>query len=355
MKDSSSMIDRMISHVGHLILDSIPIAIVTMDTEFKITYFNNPAEDLTGYSATEALGKACAEILNIRRCKSECPLQELQECGEAATGIESEIVNRYEEHIPVRISVSTIKDHEQAHIGYLEVVEDVSREKALEREERNFQFMLAHDMKSPLVAILGLTRRIREHHDDMSGEELEQYCRTIKGSGEQLEAQVVEFLEYSRQVSDKITLSLEYADLPELMDQIALRHQQQAAAKRLTIRMEHESITPVKIDSSQLQRVFENLLNNAIKFTQQDGEIVISIKETSREVIIQFKDNGPGIAPSELPYIFDAFHQGKSSSTGHGLGLAAAKAIVQEHGGRVAVKSNPEEGSLFTVRIPKLQ
>jgi PAS domain S-box-containing protein len=344
----------MASHFGHLILDSIPIAVVTMDTDFRITYFNNRAEDVTGYSAEEALGRACSEILNNRNCKSHCPLQILQGCREPTTGIESELVNRYEEHIPVRISAALIENDEGAHIGYLEVIEDISREKALEREENNFRFMLAHDMKSPLVAILGLTRRIREHHDDMSAEQIEQYCRRIKASGEQLETQVMEFLEYSRQASDKINLNLEYVDLAELIDQLALRHEQQAAAKNLTIRTEHDSIPPAKVDGSQLQRVFENLLNNAIKFTQRNGEIVISIKETGREVIIQFKDNGPGIAPNELPYIFDAFHQSRSSSTGHGLGLAAVKAIVREHGGRVAVKSSPEEGSVFTVRIPKM-
>jgi signal transduction histidine kinase len=210
-------------------------------------------------------------------------------------------------------------------------------------------------MKSPLVAILGLTRRIREHHDNMSADELEQYCRTIRSSGEQLEAQVIEFLEYSRQASDKIHLNLEYVDLPNLIDDLVFRHDQQAAEKNLTIRTEHEAMRPVRVDGDQLQRVFENLLSNAIKFTHPHGEIVISTQEANRETVIQFKDNGRGIAADELPYIFDAFHQSRSSSTGHGLGLAAVKAIVREHGGRVAVKSSPEEGSVFTVRIPKIR
>ena len=90
-----------------------------------------------------------------------------------------------------------------------------------------------------------------------------------------------------------------------------------------------------------------------IKFIQQNGRIAIKIKDTDREVIVQFSDNGPGINSGDLPYIFDAFHQSKSSSSGHGLGLSAVKAIVQEHGGRVSVKSSLGEGSIFTVRLPK--
>ena len=120
-----------------------------------------------------------------------------------------------------------------------------------------------------------------------------------------------------------------------------------------TIPSEHESTEQIRADSIQLQRVFENLLDNAIKFANSHGEIVINSRETSNEVIIQVRDNGPGIADDDLPYIFDAFHQSKSSDTGHGLGLAAVKAIVQEHGGRVAVQSTPGKGSVFTVRLPK--
>jgi PAS domain S-box-containing protein len=226
------MSNKMKPHFCNLILDSIPVAIVTMDADLKITSFNSPAEDLTGYSTSEAMGKPCSQILHNKRCDSECPLQTLKEFGESTTGIEAELVNRYGEHIPVRISAASIQNENAAHIGYLETIEDISREKALERERHNFLFMLAHDMKSPLVSILGLIKRIREHHDDMSAEKLELFCTTIKDSGEQLEDQVMEFLEFSRQETNQIKLKLEYVDLPELLDKLILRHKQQTAEKR---------------------------------------------------------------------------------------------------------------------------
>lgn len=345
----------MTSHFCNLILDSVPVAVVTMDTDFKITYFNNQAEDLTGFSTTEAMCNPCSEILNNKKCDSECLLQQIKEFGEATTGTEAELVNRYEEHIPVRINAAAIEDNDGKHIGYLEIIEDISREKALEREKDNFLFMLAHDMKSPLVSILGLIKRIREDHEDMSVKKIELFCKFIKDSGEQLEAQVMGFLEYSRQSTDSIKLELGYINLSELLNQIVQRHQHQAAKKKLTIRTKHDAIQKVKVDGNQMQRVFENLLTNAIKFILEKGEIVTTVQETNREVVIQVKDNGPGISADELPYIFDAFHQSKSSNTGHGLGLAAVKAIVQKHGGRVAVKSSLNNGSIFTVRLPKIQ
>jgi len=340
-------------YFSKLILDSIPVAMVTMDVDFKITSFNNIAEHLTGFSASEAIGNPCYKILHSSKCDTECPLQTVQEYGESSTGLEAEFINHFHEHIPVRIGTAAIEDNSGNFIGYLEVIEDVSREKALEREKNNFHFMVAHDIKSPLVAMQGLIARIREHHDEMSAEKREDYFRIISEAGEQIAAQVNTFLEYSRQANKKIKLTPELIDLPQLIEDLTQRHQPQATAKKLVIRTEYRPMKQIKADFRQLQRVFENLLDNAIKFAHQPGEIVISIDDSPKEVIIQVKDCGPGISAGELPFIFDAFHQHKSSDTGHGLGLAAVRAIVHEHGGRVAAKSRPDHGAIFTVRLPK--
>ena len=103
----------------NLILDSIPVAVVTMDTDFKITSFNNKAEALTGFSTTEAMGKLCSEILNNKKRGSECLLKQIRGFGEAKTGIEAEFVNRYGEYIPVRINAAPIEDDNGKHIGYM--------------------------------------------------------------------------------------------------------------------------------------------------------------------------------------------------------------------------------------------
>ncbi len=347
------MTDLKTPYFRNLILDSIPVAMVTMDSNFAITSFNNLAEHLTGYSAAEAIGQPCYKILHSSKCDTECPLQTVQEYRESATGLEAEFINRFHEHIPVRIGTAAVENNGGDFIGYLEVIEDISREKALEREKNNFQFMVAHDMKSPLVAMQGLIKRIREHHKDMSTEKRDEYLKIISDAGEQIETQVANFLEYSRQVNNKIKLTLEYIDLPHLITQLIERHTTEAAERNITIHTEYQPIKRFKADLRQLQRVFENLLDNAIKFSLPAGNIVFSIEETDKEVIIQIKDCGPGIPTDELPFIFDAFHQHKSSNTGHGLGLTAVKAIVQEHGGRVAVKNSTSQGAIFSVRLPR--
>ena len=335
------------------ILESIPVAIVTMTHDFTITFFNGRAEELTGYSAREAVGLPCRDILRSSRCEHGCPLKTVRHYKKSATGLGAEIINRFGEHIPVRISSARIEDDDGMFIGYLEGIEDISREKVLEREKSNFLFMVAHDMKSPLVAIQGLVRRLQGHYREMTPSQVEKYFNIIQDAGEQIENQVAEFLEYSRQKTEEIKLNIEDADLEKLLDNLIYRHKSRAAEKNINIRSEYESSRQIRADSKQLERVFENLIDNALKFTHSHGEIVVSTRETNHETIVQVRDTGPGIDVVDLPYIFDAFHRSKSSETGHGLGLTAVKAIVHKHGGRVSVKSMLGRGSVFTVRLPK--
>lgn len=353
MRGSKTMKNQL-QHFQSAILESFPVAIVTLDLKLNITSFNAKAEELTGLTSDEVIGHPCHEILNSSRCSYACPLEPDSKIDEL-TGLEAEIVNCYGEHIPVRIGTANMKNAKGDHIGYLEIIEDVSREKELEREKANFQFMVVHDMKSPLIAMLGLAERLQEHHGKMDNKKLEHYLEAIHEAGEQLEVQIMEFLEYCRQATGKLTLKIEDTDVPKMIDKLIDRHREHAAEKKITLKARHKATGSIKADPKHLQRVFENLLDNAIKFSATGNEVTLRTKETNRELIVQIRDHGIGIPAEEMPYIFDAFHQAKTKeqSGGHGLGLAVVKTIVREHGGRVSVKSGPETGTLFTVRLPK--
>jgi signal transduction histidine kinase len=114
----------------------------------------------------------------------------------------------------------------------------------------------------------------------------------------------------------------------------------------------------VLADKGQLQRVTSNLIDNAIKYSPEDSEVVVRVYETSNHVACQIKDSGPGISPNDLPHIFDPFFRGgcekaRENKPGSGLGLAIVRSIVEAHGGKVWVKSELKKGSIFTFTIPK--
>jgi len=110
----------------------------------------------------------------------------------------------------------------------------------------------------------------------------------------------------------------------------------------------------IEADSKRLRRVFTNLLDNAFKFSKDKGEIILAIQETDAEVIVKIADQGNGIDPRDLPYVFDAFHRGRGTEKEEGsdVELAAVKAIVEDHGGQIRAESELGQGSTFTVVLP---
>ena len=343
------------SQLRRFILDSIPVAMVTMDYDFKITSFNKRAEELTGYPANEAIGQLCHEILHSSRCENGCPVQAVQSHKESTMGLEAEVVNRFGEHIPVRIGAAVIETDDNNFIGYLEVIEDISRQKRIEREKNHFISMIARDMKSPLVGISGLIKRLKKEKICKTNEKLQEYLRVIGEAEERLESIVRDFLEYSRLESGQIKLDLGETDIKNVLQQATEMHRLRAEEQNIVLSYDCQSLTAIEADENHLHRVFTNIIDNAIKYSPKQAEVTISARETEKEIIIHFQDQGWGIKPEEIPYIFDAFYRAESKEkvSGHGLGLAASSAIIRQHGGRISVESIPGKGSVFTVRLPK--
>lgn len=337
------------------VLDSIPVAVVTMDYDFKITSFNTRAEELTGYSSDEAVGRPCYEILNSSRCEFDCPLQTIQEYSLSPSGLEAEMINRHGKQIPVRIGVASILNNDNDFIGYLEVIEDIFRQKRIEREKNNFINMIAHDMKSPLVGISGLIKRLKKEKICQTSEKLMEYLRVMGEADKRLELIIREFLEHSRLESDQIQLEQSEIALENILEQAIEILRIKAEDNNITLTYDCKPLTPIQADENRLHRAFTNIINNAIKYSPQQSEITISTQETDKEIVICFQDQGRGIKPDEIPYIFDAFYRSESNGgiSGHGLGLAAARAIIRKHGGKISVESIPAKGSVFTVRLPK--
>ncbi len=335
------------------ILDSIPVAMVTMDSDFKITSFNQKAEELTGFTADTAVGRLCSEILHSNRCKNDCPLQTVQEHHESATGLKAKLTNRHGETIPVRIGTTAIENTEGNFIGYLEIIEDISRFQEMEREKENFISMVAHDMKSPMVIIGGLIKRLEKNPACKENKKILSYLRVMADADQKLEALIQEFLEYSRLENNSFQLTTKPVNLEKLLRQIIDSHRHLADELKIDLQCDCQLNDSIEVDGDRINRVFTNLLNNAIKYSPKGAQVSISARETDDEVVIRFQDQGIGIAPEDLPYIFDAFYRAESGieKRGHGLGLAAVKAIIRQHDGRIAVESTLGKGSIFTVSL----
>jgi len=339
------------------IIDSLPAGILTVNADLQITGFNPWAEQITGYSAQEALGQYCGEILQGGMCHAHCPLRTVLKGHKPLSLVETSIVNKWGETIPVSMNTAGLFDDNGNLIGGVESFQDISLLKSLEREKDNMISMFAHDMKSSLAAIGGFTVRLLKKASELDEEKRASYLEIIRTETEKLDTLVLDFLEFSRLQTGELKLNLQAYSLDkELMELLGV-YQSREMQSHISLILENDDVLPViEADPVRLRRVFTNLLDNAFKFSKKGDRITISSDETPTDIKITIRDQGAGIDPKDLPFIFDMFYRGAvgtSDTEGSGVGLATVKTIVESHGGRVLVQSKLGQGSAFTVVLPK--
>jgi len=338
------------------VINSLPTAVFTVDANLKITGFNPWAEKVTGYSAVEALGNYCGDILRGGMCNANCPLRTALKGNNPVSLLATYIRNKQGEMIPVRLNTAGLFDGKDNLVGGVESFNDISVLKAYEREKDNLISIFAHDMKSSLTIIGGFVLRLIRMKSSAEGTKQKKYLRIVKEEAGKLEFLVNDFLEFSRLQLGKLQLNI----CPTLLDKQLMElyevYQDKARKNDISLLLDNaEELPIINADENRLRRVFTNLLDNAFKFSSRGGTITISTHEDDQSVVIKIADQGAGIDPRDLPYIFEIFHRGKNTEgkQGLGLGLAGVKAIVEGHGGHVHVDSEQGKGSSFTVWLPK--
>ena len=338
------------------ILNSIPVAVATISSKFKITGFNPWAEQLTGYSEKEAMGQYCGDILQGGMCKINCPLRAIINKRQSLIRMDTTITNRSGKTIPVRMNTAGLFDDKGHLLGGLEAFQDISRLQALEREKANLISMFAHDIKSSLTIIGGFILRLIKKRTSLDEEKKIEYLDIMKNETGKLSFLVNDFLEFSRLQTGKLKLEFSPTSLDKELMELFDTYQIRAKQAGIKLKLENDEELPIiEADANRLRRIFTNLLDNAMKFSKIEGTVTLSTDQTEKDIVIEVKDEGIGIDPEDLPFIFDTFNRGKDAEEreGFGLGLATVKAIVEAHGGRVLVKSALGKGSEFKIILPK--
>jgi PAS domain S-box-containing protein len=337
------------------VVDSVPSGVITVDRNLRITGFNPWAERLTGYRAQEAIGSFCGEILQGGMCDTQCPLRTALTSQEPMSLVESTVRSKGGETIPVRMNVAALFDEGGNLIGGVESFQDISALKTLERERNNLISTFAHDMKSSLTIIGGFVLRLLHKTESVDAQKEKRYLEIIRKESGKLDKLISDFLEFARLQTGRLKLNFSSISLDKELMELCEAYQPKVADQGLTLELENETtLPPIMADGTQLRRVFTNLIDNAVKFSQKGGSIILAAMGDEKEIRVSVRDQGAGISAEELPRIFDAFHRGKVGAKveGFGLGLAAVKAIVEAHGGRVLVESETGKGSTFTVVLP---
>lgn len=229
----------------------------------------------------------------------------------------------------------------------------------LNQQKNHFLGMAAHDLRNPLSAIQMYSDFLLEELSQSLNEEHLEFLESIRSSSRFMLHLVDDFLDIAQIESGKLRLELWPVDLIAAVQSALSLMKALALKKQITLHFEPNSVklAGMLIDASKMEQVFQNLISNAIKFSPPASTVSLQIRLTDTQVVLSVSDQGPGIPPAEIDRMFDPFERTSvRSSAGEkssGLGLAIAKKIVMEHGGKLWVESEVGKGSAFYVALPR--
>jgi len=236
-------------------------------------------------------------------------------------------------------------------------MQDISHLKRLDQMKSEFVSTVSHDLRSPLTTIKGFV-------DLMSvagplNEQQRDFVSRIQKGVTTITELINDLLDIGR-IEAEVNLNMEVCALDEIIAQSVDELRSQAESKQQTLVMTlPPHVPPVWGNPLRLRQVVDNLVNNAIKYTPEEGKITVWVEDYDSQIALHVSDTGFGIPHADQPYIFDKFYRVQNEETegitGTGLGLAIVKSIVEKHNGRVWVESEPGHGSTFTMLLPIYQ
>jgi two-component system sensor histidine kinase ResE len=256
--------------------------------------------------------------------------------------------------VPLEARARFLKEQGQ-RMGLVCVLRDITHEKALEQQRTEFLSMLTHDIRNPIGVISGYTELLIETAQARHDQVEEDILRRIHGNTLTVCSLVSNYLDYSKIEAGRLTLAKQRLDLNDILRRVVRQYETEAQRQGLTLAVHlSESLPMFEADPLGLERIFTNLLHNAIKFSLAGGCITICSEWHHGTLLASVADTGPGIEPQELPQLFHKYHRATQmrAKEGSGLGLFIAKTLTEAHGGQISATSTVGQGTIFTVQLP---
>ena len=329
------------------ILESTPEPVLVTDHRDTLLLVNPAGQKLLGKNKEELEGEQVSKIIKHKQLRQLLTSDE-KEDGSAPVELDFGSQIYFGTVSPVIV--------DEKKMGQVCLLRDITRYKELDAMKSEFVDTVNHDLRSPLTTMRGYATML-----EMVGDLNEQQARYVEKivKGVENMSHIVNTLLDLGRIEAGVGLKVEKLAITDVIGQVAEAMRMEAVQKQIKyqVLLPDSTLPAVEGDHALLERAIQNLIHNAIKYTNPGGEVAISLQmDTDQNVVIEIKDTGVGISPVDMPRLFERFYRGASRTTlkerGSGLGLAIVKSIAERHHGTVSAKSQLGKGSIFTFRIP---
>jgi len=328
-----------------IVLSGITDGVVMADSNGNILLVNPAVAKLFDFNEGNAINKPFIEAVQDHEVDNL--LKKCLKTGQEQSAQLESISGRF-------LRVITVPVNTGGSRGALVLFQDLTELRSLQTMRREFVGNISHELRTPLAGIRAIVDTLRDGAiEDRAA--AANFLNRLDIEIDGMTQMVNELLELSRIETGRTNLNREQFSMNELIEEVINRLSPQAERQQITIAKELDATLPlVQAEKERIKQVVMNILHNAIKFTPPGGRITISTNRDTNSALVQISDTGIGIGSEDLPHIFERFFKADKSrsSSGTGLGLAIAKHIIQNHNGKIWVRSEPGKGSTFSFSLP---
>jgi PAS domain S-box-containing protein len=337
----------------HALVYTSPLAIVARDRGGRITRWNEAAERMFGWTEEEVLGRQ--NVLVSEECQREFgALQERLWAGETVAGVETRRARKDGTVIDISVSQAPLRDAGAHIVGSMALIADITEQKRAEEFRRQYVHTISHDLRNPLMTMLGHAEILQMAASEASMGEMERRSvQAIVRATQRMNVMIQDLVDSARAEGGSIELRSEPVELGSFLADLLEQSRGILAVDR--IRMEvPPDLPPARADPGRLERIVINLLSNALKYSAREAPVRISAAPAGGEIVVAIVDAGRGVDPADQPHLFDRYFRtavGREAG-GLGLGLYITRMLVEAHGGRIRVESERGAGSTFSFTLP---
>jgi PAS domain S-box-containing protein len=347
-------VDRLIAEQRktEAILFSIADGIVMADTEGRVQLVNRRAREMFGVApGADIEGKTIAEAFPEGKLRDTM----LASAGKPGEFKEVDLSTPQERRFLRATASPVVTPGKAAELGgTVFALRDVTLERELEKMKEDFLHYITHDLRNPLGSAVGFLDVLLKGSAGVLNPDQHSIVSSVRRSTTRLMGLINNILDIAKMEAGRVRLQLKPTSLAGIAGRSIGILEQLAKAKHITVRLAAAEEFTVKADGDLIERVFTNLLGNAIKYTPDSGAITLSLRDDGADIVCSVEDTGEGIPADYLSRVFEKFEQVQGNRRGGtGLGLTISRFFVESHHGRIWVESEVGKGSRFYFTVPK--